>query len=211
MQVDGLQQKQTEGVYSFSQGDDMLMSPVSPIHQDASFAASPATIFTSVDWRSHADKTVSAFPGESPVKCRLILCNRSDGRRLIVYSRWWHAYVSSVSHSSRCKYCRPPSSHIQTHTLTRLSTGDLMLTKMSQLFQKNYLLNAGWCFATGATEGFYSFSQGDDTLIVSCVSNSSRCKSPARHAHIHIYMLTGDLMPTNMSQLLKENPLLNAG
>ena len=87
MQVDGLQQKQTEGVYSFSQGDDMLMSPVSPIHQDASFAASPATIFTSVDWRSHADKTVSAFPGESPVKCRLILCNRSDGRRLIVYSR----------------------------------------------------------------------------------------------------------------------------
>ena len=45
MQVDVLQQKQTEGVYSFSQGDDKLMSPVSPIHQDASFAARPAAIF----------------------------------------------------------------------------------------------------------------------------------------------------------------------
>ena len=70
MQAVGVQQKQTEGVFSFSQGDDMLnadVSPVSPTHQDASIVARPATIFTSIDWRSHANENVSAFTRESPV------------------------------------------------------------------------------------------------------------------------------------------------
>ena len=77
----------TEGVYSFSQGDDKLMSPLPPIHQDASFVSRPATIFLLSHPHTYVDCFSSYLLRKSPVKCKLIFCNRSGPGRL--FGRWY--------------------------------------------------------------------------------------------------------------------------
>ena len=75
-------------------------------------------------------------------------------------SRWWQTDASCVSHSQRCKFCRPPLSHLCVHSA---HTQKMPTCRGWTCLWENPLLNAGWRFATGAAVSVYSV--GDILLV----------------------------------------------
>ena len=75
-------------------------------------------------------------------------------------SRWWQTDVSCVSHSQRCKFCRPPLSHL---CVPSARTQKMPTCRGWTCLWENPLLNAGWRFATGAAVSVYSV--GDILLV----------------------------------------------